>query len=73
MLSISVAVFSMIFLGRVICGMKMLDRIFSRNRFTSVFWIYLMRFRLKSPVMIEGLFSNVGFSSKVVLKSLLNL
>ena len=35
--------------------------------------MYLMRFRLKLPVMIEGLFSNVSFSSRVFMKSLLNL
>ena len=34
--------------------------------------MYLMRFRLKSPVMIQGLFSNVSFLSRVVMKSLLD-
>ena len=68
-----VAVLSVILVGRVICGMKLLDRIFSRNWFTPVFCMYLMGFRLKFPVMIERFFSNVSFSSTVVMKLLLNL
>ena len=43
--------------GRVICGMKLLERTFSRNSFTPVFFMYLMRFQLKLYVMI-GLFCN---------------
>ena len=31
MLSVSVAVFSVIVVGKVICGMKLLDRMFSGN------------------------------------------
>ena len=54
------------------CGMKLLERIFSRNGFTPVFCMYLVRFRLKSLVLIKGLFSNVSFSSRVLRKLLLN-
>ena len=59
--------------GRVICGMKLSEIILSRNWFTLLFCMYLMRFRLKSPGMIKDLFTNLSFSSRVFRKLLLNI
>ena len=74
MLSVSVAVFSVILVGRVICGMKLLDGIFFKKLIYSCVWyIFKMRFRLKLPLILEDLFSNVSFSIRMFMKSLLNL
>ena len=59
--------------GKIYFGMNFLEKFFSKNCFTPVFGMYLMRFRLKFPVMTKGLFSNVTFLSRVLRKPLLNL
>ena len=73
MLSIKVADFPVTLAGRVIWGTKLLDKKFSENWFTPLFYVYLMMLRLKSPEMTDGLFSIVSSSRRVFIKSLLNL
>ena len=54
MFSISVAFFSVILAGRVICGMKLFDSIFFKKLIYSCVWYILkMTFRLKLPLIIE--------------------
>ena len=73
MLSISVADFSLILVGRAICEMKLLGEFFIESDFIPAFCMYLMRFRSKSPGVIQGLFSDVILSSRVFRKYLLKL
>ena len=54
------------------CGMKLLERIFSRNWFTLVFYMYFMRFRLETPITMEALFSNVSFSRYSIQEIIVN-
>ena len=73
MLSISVADISLILVGRTICEMKLLGEFFIESDFIPAFCMYLMRFRSKSPGVIQGLFSDVILSSRVFRKYLLKL
>ena len=73
MLSISVADFSLILVGRAICEMKLLGEFFIESDFIPAFCMYLMRCRSKSPGVIQGLFSDVILSSRVFRKYLLKL
>ena len=73
MLSISVADFSLILVGRAICEMKLLGEFLIESDFIPAFCMYLMRFRSKSPGVIQGLFSDVILSSRVFRKYLLKL
>ena len=51
-LSVSVADLWAILVGRVIWGMKLLDRTISKNWHTPVFCVHLVRFELKLPTRI---------------------
>ena len=52
-----VAVFSVILVGKVIWGIKLCDKRFSRNLLTPGDFACLSRLRLKSPVRIQFLFN----------------
>ena len=73
MLSIRVADFWFIRVGRVIYGRKLFVNITSRNWYTTVMCLYLIRFRLKSPTIKLLFFSRLILLSTFFIKLLLNL
>ena len=59
-------------LGRVICWMKFVN-IITKSWFTPIIYLYLIRFKLKSPTIKLLLFSRLILLSIFFIKLLLNL